>query len=94
MPKSVITDRQSYSPGDIITITGTVSDREPGSDVLVEVIYPQGNQDWLESATMIADNTYQVEVEAGEPQYSFSEDVMDTSGTYLVTASSSSKARS
>ena len=48
---------------------------------------PQGNQDWLESATVTAEKTYQVEIEAGEPQYSFSEDIMDTSGTYLVTAS-------
>jgi hypothetical protein len=85
-PLTVAVDRPSYSTGDTITITGTVAEREPGSDVLVEVTDPQGNQDWLESATVTADNTYQVEIEAGEPQYSFSEDVMDTSGTYLVTA--------
>jgi hypothetical protein len=85
-PLTVAVDRPSYSTGDTITITGTVAEREPGSDVLVEVTDPQGNQDWLESATVTADNTYQVEIEAGEPQYRFSEDVMDTSGTYLVTA--------
>jgi hypothetical protein len=60
--------------------------REPGSEVFVEVTDPQGNQDWLESATVTADNRYQLEIESGEPQYSFSEDFIDTSGTYLVTA--------
>jgi hypothetical protein len=36
---------------------------------------------------LTADNRYQVEVKAGESQHSFSEDVMDTIGTYKITAS-------
>ncbi len=36
---------------------------------------------------MTADNRYQIEVKAEEPQYGFSEDVIDTSGTYVITAS-------
>ena len=32
-------------------------------------------------------NTYQLEIEAGEPQYPTSQHAIDTSGTYIVTAS-------
>jgi plastocyanin len=86
-PLTVTTDRESYSTGDTVMITGTVAEREPGSRVSITVTDPQNNIIWRESVTVTAANTYQLEIEAGEPQYSISQDVIDRSGTYLVTAS-------
>ncbi len=86
-PLTVTTDRESYSTGDTIMITGTVAEREPGSRVSITVIGPQNNIVWRESVTVTATNTYQLEIQAGEPQYSISQEAIDTSGTYIVTAS-------
>jgi plastocyanin len=77
----------NFTTGDTITVNGTVADRNSGSDVFVQVIDPQGNQDWAGFGTVTADNTYQVEFKAGEPQNSFSKDVMNTSGNYLMKVS-------
>jgi plastocyanin len=86
-PLTVTTDRESYSTGDTIVITGTVAERQPGSRVSITVIDPQNDIVWRESVIVTANNTYQLEIEAGEPQYSISPYAIDTSGTYLVTAS-------
>ena len=86
-PLTVTTDRESYSTGDTIVITGTVAERQPGSRVSITIIDPQNEIVWRESVTVTANNTYQLEIEAGEPQYSISPHAIDTSGTYLVTAS-------
>lgn len=86
-PLTVTTDRESYSTGDTIVITGTVAERQPGSRVSITVLDPQNDIVWRESVTVTANNTYQLEIEAGQPQFSISPYAIDTSGTYLVTAS-------
>ncbi|MDQ3851593.1 MAG: cupredoxin domain-containing protein [Thermoproteota archaeon] len=86
-PLTVTTDRESYSTDDTIVITGTVAERQPGSRASITVIDPQSNIVWRESVMVTANNTYQLEIEAGERQYSISPFAIDTSGTYLVTAS-------
>jgi plastocyanin len=86
-PLTVTTDRESYSTGDRIVVTGTVAERQPGSRVSITVLDPQNDIVWRESVIVTANNTYQLEIEAGEPQFSISPYAIDTSGTYLVTAS-------
>ena len=86
-PLTVTTDRESYSTGDRIVITGTVAERQPGSRVSITVLDPQNDIVWRESVIVTANNTYQLEIEAGQPQFSISPYAIDTSGTYLVTAS-------
>ena len=86
-PLTVTTDRERYSTGDIIVLTGTVAERQPGSRVSITVIDPQNEIVWRESVIVTANNTYQLEIEAGEPQYNISPNAIDTSGTYVVTAS-------
>jgi plastocyanin len=86
-PLTVTTDRESYSTGDTIVITGIVAERQPGSRVSITVLDPQNDIVWRESVTVTANNTYQLEIEAGQPQFSISPYAIDTSGTYLVTAS-------
>lgn len=86
-PLTVATDRESYSTGDTIVITGTVAERQPGSRVSITVLDPQNEIVWRESVIVTANNTYQLEIEAGEGQYSISPYAIDTTGTYIVTAS-------
>lgn len=86
-PLTVTTDRESYSTGDTIVITGTVAERQPGSRVSITVLDPQNEIVWRESVIVTANNTYQLEIEAGEGQYSISPYAIDTTGTYIVTAS-------
>jgi plastocyanin len=86
-PLTITTDRDRYSTGDAIIITGTVEERQPGSRVSVTVIDPQNEIVWRESVIVTANNTYQLEIEAGEPQYPTSLHAIDTSGTYVVRAS-------
>jgi plastocyanin len=86
-PLTVTTDRESYSTGDRIVITGTVAERQPGSRVSITVLDPQNDIVWRESVIVTANNTYQLEIEAGQPQFSISPYAIDTSGTYLVTVS-------
>ena len=86
-PLTVTTDRESYSTSDRIVITGTVAERQPGSRVSITVLDPQNDIVWRESVMVTTNNTYQLEIEAGEPQFATSPHAIDTSGTYLVTAS-------
>ena len=86
-PLIVTTDRESYSTGDTIIITGTVAERQPGARASITVIDPSDEIVWRESVMVTTNNTYQLEIEAGEPQYPTSQHAIDTSGTYLVTAS-------
>ena len=86
-PLTVTTDHESYSTGDTIVITGTVAERQPGSRVSITVLDPQNEIVWRESVIVTANNTYQLEIEAGEGQYSISPYAIDTTGTYIVTAS-------
>jgi len=84
---TITTDNDQYSSGDTIVISGTVDEREAGSRVLVTITDPNGEEVWLDSANVFADNTFRMTLTAGEPQYSFSEDVMELVGNYLVSAS-------
>jgi plastocyanin len=86
-PLTVTIDRESYSTGDTILITGIVEERQPGSRVSITVLDPQNDIVWRESVIITANNTYQLEIEAGQPQFSISPYAIDMSGTYLVTAS-------
>jgi plastocyanin len=86
-PLTVTTDRESYSIGDTIIITGTVAERQPGARASITVIDPMNEIVWRESVIVTTNNTYQLEIETGEPQYPTSRHSIDTSGTYLVTAS-------
>jgi plastocyanin len=86
-PLAITTDRESYSTGDTIIITGTVAERQPGARASITVIDPRNEIVWRESVMVTTNNTYQLEIEAGEPQYPTSQHTIDTSGTYLVTAS-------
>ena len=86
-PLTVTTDRESYSTGDTIVVTGTVAERQPGSRVSITVLDPQNDIVWRESVIVTANNTYQLEIEEGGRQYGISPYAIDTSGTYLVTAS-------
>ena len=86
-PLTVTTDRESYSTGDTIIITGTVAERQPGARASITVIDPMNEIVWRESVMVSTNNTYQLEIEAGEPQYPTSRHSIDMSGTYLVTAS-------
>jgi plastocyanin len=86
-PLTVTTDRESYSTGDTIIITGTIAERQPGARASITVIDPSDEIVWRESVMVTTNNTYQLEIEAGEPQYPTSQHAIDTSGTYLVTAS-------
>lgn len=87
LPLTVTTDRESYSTGDTIIITGTVAEREPGARASITVMDPRNEIVWRQSVMVTTNNTYQLEIEAGEPQYPTSPHAIDTSGTYLVTAS-------
>jgi plastocyanin len=86
-PLTVTTERESYSTGDTIVVTGTVAERQPGSRVSITVLDPQNDIVWRESVIVTANNTYQLEIEEGGRQYGISPYAIDTSGTYLVTAS-------
>src|SRR5918999_1132416 len=86
-PLIVTTDRESYSTGDTIIITGTVAERQPGARASITVIDPRNEIVWRESVMVTTNNTYQLEIEAGEPQYPTSQHAIDTSGTYPVRAS-------
>ena len=86
-PLTVTTDRESYSTGDTIIITGTVAERQPGARASITVIDPMNEIVWRESVMVTTNNSYQLEIEAGEPQYPTSRHSIDMSGTYLVTAS-------
>jgi plastocyanin len=86
-PLTVTTDRESYSTVDTIIITGTVAERQPGARASITVFDPMNEIVWRESVMVTTNNTYQLEIEAGEPQYPTSPHTIDTSGTYLVTAS-------
>jgi plastocyanin len=86
-PLTITTDRESYSTGDTIVIFGSVAERQPGSRASITVIDPQNEIVWRESVMIATDNTYQLEIQAGQSQYGISPHAIDASGTYLVTAS-------
>jgi len=75
---TVTTDKTSYSPGDVLRVSGTVSPVTAGQDVAIMVKGPTGQMIAVDQATPGADGTY-------------SKDVMtfaaaSPSGTWTVTA--------
>lgn len=90
MGLTVRTDSPAYSTGDMITITGAVHEPKPGWVVIIEVTDPHSRDVWaelIEYEEVTDDNTFEVRFIAGEDEDEYRHEVMDTSGTYLVTAS-------
>lgn len=75
---TVTVDRTSYSPGQVLKVSGTVSPVTAGRDVAIAVTGPTGEMKAVDQATPSAGGTYSKDVltfKAGDP-----------SGTWTVTA--------
>lgn len=75
----------TFTPGDTITISGTVEERDINSRVSIAVIDPNGETVESNSATVTADNTFTFNFEAGE-RNQFDSTPMEESGNYRLTA--------
>lgn len=74
-----------FTTGQTITISGTVEQRDINSAVSVEVIDPNGETVWTDSATVTADNTFTSSFVAGERQPYSVYPPMEVSGNYRLT---------
>jgi len=75
---TVTTDKTSYSPNNVLRVSGTVSPVTTGYDVAISVKGPTGEQRAVEQATPNADGTYSKDVMTFAPG--------NPSGTWTVTA--------
>jgi hypothetical protein len=74
----------TFREGDEIVISGTVSDREVGSNAFIEVIDPESQRVEFGSPSITADNTFVHRFVAGEERpFSISEP-METLGNYRI----------
>ncbi|MDQ5875694.1 MAG: hypothetical protein M3288_02515, partial [Thermoproteota archaeon] len=70
-----------------ITVSGTVEEREPNSNVLIRVIDPQSNEVEAGLVDVTADNTFTYSfVAGGQEEFDFDEPMM-TSGNYRMIVS-------
>lgn len=74
---TVMTDKQAYDQGDIIVITGKVTDRLSDVPVTVRVIAPNGNMVRIDQIEVGMDKTFRTEMTAGG-------DLMSKDGLYRV----------
>src|ERR671928_463442 len=75
----------SFRPGDAIIVNGTVEgQRQPDSNVSIEVTDPQSNVVEYGSPPVTADNTFTYRFIAGERQESDPNEQMVTSGNYMM----------
>jgi len=72
----VITDKSSYSEGEIIHITGEVRDLYAGTPVSVAVIHPNGSIAVFDQLSVNSDKKFSTEVTAGG--------IIGIAGTYIV----------
>jgi hypothetical protein len=75
----------SFTPGDAIIVNGTIEgQRQPDSNVAIEVTDPQSNVVEYGSPPVTADNTFTYRFIAGERQESDPNEQMVTSGNYTL----------
>jgi hypothetical protein len=75
----------SFTPGDAIIVNGTIEEqRQPGSNVAIEVTDPQSKVVEYGSPPVTADNTFTYRFIAGEQQESDPNERMITSGNYTM----------
>jgi predicted secreted protein with PEFG-CTERM motif len=74
---TVATDKESYSDGEVVTITGTVRERLSGYPVTLQVISANGNLVTVEQIDISEDNTYGIDITAGGALWK-------SQGTYTV----------
>jgi hypothetical protein len=75
----------SFTPGDAIIVNGTIEEqRQPGSNVAIEVTDPQSKVVEYGSPPVTADNTFAYRFIAGERQESDPNEQMITSGNYTM----------
>ena len=77
----------NFARGDTITVSGTVADRDPNSNVLIRVVDPQSNEVEVGVVDVTADNTFTYSFVAGEQEEFDSDDPMTISGNYRMIVS-------
>ena len=74
---TLATDKESYSDGDTITVSGTVRERLSGYDVTLQVISANGNLVTAQQLPVSDDNTFGIDLVAGGPLWK-------SAGTYTI----------
>ncbi|MDQ3853188.1 MAG: hypothetical protein M3299_10180, partial [Thermoproteota archaeon] len=77
----------SFTRGDTITVSGTVGERDPDSNVLIRVIDPQSNEVEAGVVDVSADNTFTYSFVAGEQEEFDFNEPMVASGNYRMVVS-------
>lgn len=88
---TVKTNKPSYSKGEVITITGTVIQREPGETLWISIVDPNSNEVVGTTIPVTGSNTFSLSFTANNQDLEAIEGnigngQMNTSGVYLVTA--------